>query len=150
MVTTHERARHSFFERRLGRETEATFITTGNKGKKGKKESLVTLSWPDDGQAYGSCHPTNLDLRAQIRSCWRWKLSLCPSSPPSVSRSVPQAVKVWPKFAISLYQGVCLCVCVRLKLWRHVVLVAFHTRSKVRQLNPNFCPFLTFRLVALR
>ena len=44
---------------------------------KEKKESLVTLSWPDDGQTYGSYHPADLDLRAQIRSCWRWKLSLC-------------------------------------------------------------------------
>ena len=40
--------------------TGVTFITVGNKGKT-RKESLVTLPWPDDGQAYGSYHPANLD-----------------------------------------------------------------------------------------
>jgi hypothetical protein len=58
----------------LGPKTaEATLITVE---KKGKKESLVILPWPDDGQAHGSFHPADLDLRAQIRSGWRWKLSL--------------------------------------------------------------------------
>ena len=34
-----------------GSKTGVIFITVGNKRK---KESLVTLPWPDDGQAYGS------------------------------------------------------------------------------------------------
>ena len=58
MVTTHEHARHSFLSGEASPKTGVIFITVGNKGK---KESLVTLPWPDDGQAYGSYHPADLD-----------------------------------------------------------------------------------------